>query len=186
MSEATVKIVRFHTLGGADVLQIDELPVPEPKAGEVRLRVKAIGLNRAEVMFREGHYLQQPVLPSKLGYEASGIVEAIGPEVDTSWLGKTVSTVPAFPANKYGVHGEAAIVPTSALVSGPRAGASTSRSALQNQSHRSIRSSLPKCLRRFTPGRASSFISLRRRYPGVLWDDGFRRGRECAYASGRE
>ncbi len=119
MSDATVKIVRFHTLGGAEVLQIDELPVPEPKAGEVRLRVKAIGLNRAEVMFRQGRYLQQPELPSKLGYEASGIVEAVGPGVDPAWLGKTASTVPAFPANKYGVYGEVAIVPASALAEYP-------------------------------------------------------------------
>ncbi len=118
-SEQTVKIVRFHQTGGAEVLQLDELPLPEPKAGEVRLRVKAIGLNRAEVMFREGKYLQQPELPSKLGYEASGTVEAIGPEVDPSWMGATVSTVPAFPANAYGVYGEVAIVPAHALARYP-------------------------------------------------------------------
>ncbi len=56
MSEATVKSVCFHPLGGAEVLQIDELPVPEPAVGEVRLRVEAIGLNRAEVMFCQGHF----------------------------------------------------------------------------------------------------------------------------------
>jgi NADPH:quinone reductase-like Zn-dependent oxidoreductase len=112
---ATVKIVRFHTVGGPEVLQLDTLPLPEPGRGEVRLRVKAIGLNRAESMFRQGHYLQTPELPSKLGYEASGIVEAVGAEVDPSWLGKTASTVPAFPANAYGVYGEVAIVPALAL-----------------------------------------------------------------------
>ena len=74
----TVKIVRFHKTGGPEVLQIDELPLPEPAPGQVRLRVKAIGLNRAEVMFRMGRYLVQPVLPSKNGYEASGTVEAVG------------------------------------------------------------------------------------------------------------
>lgn len=119
MSDATVKIVRFHELGEADVLKIDELPLPEPAAGEVRLRVKAIGLNRAEVMFRRGRYLQQPELPSKIGYEASGTVEAIGPEVDPAWLGKTASTVPAFAVNKHGVYGEVAIVPASALAEYP-------------------------------------------------------------------
>ena len=46
------KIVRFHELGDADVLRIEELPVEEPTAGEVRIDVEAIGLNRAEVMFR--------------------------------------------------------------------------------------------------------------------------------------
>lgn len=115
MSTKTAKIVRFHQLGGPEVLQIDELPLPEPKAGEVRLQVKAIGLNRAEVMFRQGKYLQDPILPAKLGYEASGIVDAVGPGVDSSWLGKKVSTVPAFSASEYGVYGEVAIVPVSAL-----------------------------------------------------------------------
>jgi len=116
---ATVKIVRFHKTGGPEVLQLDELPLPEPAAGEVRLRVKAIGLNRAEVMFRLGRYLAQPKLPSKLGYEASGIVEAVGPGVDAAWLGKTVSTIPAFPADQYGVYGEVAIVPVGAIAAYP-------------------------------------------------------------------
>ncbi len=114
----TVKIVRFHQTGGPDVLLLEELALPEPTEGEVRLRVKAIGLNRAEVMFRMGRYLVQPQLPSKLGYEASGIVEAIGPGVDPAWLGKTASTVPAFMADKYGVYGEVAIVPATALAEG--------------------------------------------------------------------
>lgn len=119
MADETVKIVRFHETGGPDVLRIEEQPVPEPGKGEVRLRVKAIGLNRAEVMFRMGKYLQQPVLPSKLGYEASGTVEAVGEGVDRAWIGKTASTVPAFAANEYGVYGEVAIVPANALAEYP-------------------------------------------------------------------
>ena len=116
MPSETAKIVRFHKIGGPEVLQLDELPIPEPAANEARLRVKAIGLNRAEVMFREDHYLVSPELPSKLGYEASGTVEAIGPNVDPSWLGKTASTVPGFSLNKYGVCGEVAIVPAQDLL----------------------------------------------------------------------
>lgn len=102
-----------------EVLQLDELPLPGPDNGEVRLRVKAIWLNRAEVHFRQGRYRFPPVLPSKIGYEASGIVEAVGPDVNRSWLGKTASTVPAFPANKYGVYGEVAIVPVTAIAEYP-------------------------------------------------------------------
>ncbi|HWE49745.1 MAG TPA: zinc-dependent alcohol dehydrogenase family protein [Bryobacteraceae bacterium] len=109
------KIVRFHQLGGPEVLQLDELPLPEPGPGEVRLRVEAIGLNRAEVLFRMGRYFVQPKLPSKLGYEASGIVEAVGAGVDASLVGKTVSTVPAFAVDVYGVYGEVAIVPAHAI-----------------------------------------------------------------------
>jgi NADPH:quinone reductase-like Zn-dependent oxidoreductase len=119
MAEETVKIVRFHELGGPEVLQLDELPLPDPGPGEARVRVKAIGLNRAEIVFRLGRYFVQPVLPSKLGYEASGVVDAVGDGVDPAWLGKTASTIPAFAAEKYGVYGEVAIVPAHALAEYP-------------------------------------------------------------------
>ena len=115
----TAKIVRFHQLGKADVLQLDELPLPEPGPGEVRLRVKAIGLNRAECVFRKGQYLDKPVLPSGLGYEASGIVEAVGASVDPALVGHIRSTVPAFHMSQYGVYGEVAIVPAAALAAYP-------------------------------------------------------------------
>jgi NADPH:quinone reductase-like Zn-dependent oxidoreductase len=115
VADKTAKIVRFHATGGPEVLKIEEEPLPEPGRGEVRLKVKAIGLNRAEVMFRKGQYLETPVLPSKLGYEAAGEVTAIGPGVETSWLGKKASTVPSFLMTNYGVYGEVAIVPAAAL-----------------------------------------------------------------------
>ena len=119
MPEQTAKIVRFHKTGGPEVLLIEELPVTDPGPGEIRLRVKAIGLNRAEVMFREGRYLLDPKLPSGLGYEASGVVEAVGEGVDRAWLGKAASTIPAFAIDKYGVYGEVAVVPVYALAEYP-------------------------------------------------------------------
>lgn len=119
MAKETAKVVRFHSLGGPEVLKIEEEQIPEPGKGEVRLNVKAIGLNRAEVMFRSGQYLESPVLPSKLGYEAAGVVAAVGPDVDKTWLGKKASTVPAFLMTSYGVYGEVAIVPASALAAYP-------------------------------------------------------------------
>ena len=115
MANETAKVVRFHNIGGPEVLKIEEEQIPEPGKGEVRLNVKAIGLNRAEVMFRRGQYLEPPTLPSKLGYEAAGVVAAVGPDVDKSWLGKKASTVPAFLMTRYGVYGEVAIVPADAL-----------------------------------------------------------------------
>ena len=118
-AKETARIVRFHRLGGAEVLELDELPLPQPGPGEVRLRVKAIGLNRAEVVFRKGQYLEQPKLPSTLGYEASGTVEAVGEGVEPSLVGQIRSTVPAFSMTKYGVYGEVAIVPASALAEYP-------------------------------------------------------------------
>lgn len=113
------KIIRFHETGGADVLQIEDLPLEEPSEGEVRLKVEAIGLNRAEVMFREGQYLEDPKLPSRLGYEAAGIVDAVGPGVDDIQIGDCVSTIPAFSMGTYGVYGESAIVPAYAVASYP-------------------------------------------------------------------
>ncbi len=113
------KIIRFHETGGADVLQIEDLPLEEPSEGEVRLKVEAIGLNRAEVMFREGQYLEDPELPSRLGYEAAGIVDAVGPGVDDIQIGDRVSTIPVFSMGTYGVYGESAIVPAYAVASYP-------------------------------------------------------------------
>lgn len=87
------KIVRFHELGGPEVLKIEDLPLAEPGAGEVRLQVKAIGLNRAEVVFREGMYLDQPTLPSRIGYEASGIADTVGSGVTNVKVGDRVGTL---------------------------------------------------------------------------------------------
>jgi NADPH:quinone reductase-like Zn-dependent oxidoreductase len=109
------KIVRFHRLGGPETLQFDELPQQQPGAGEVRLRVQAAGLNRAESMFYHGNYLEQPQFPARLGYEAAGIVEAVGDGVEKSWVGTSVATVPAFSMTRYGTLGEEAIVPATAL-----------------------------------------------------------------------
>lgn len=114
------KIVRFHEFGDASVLKLDELPLTEPKQDEVRIKVKAIGLNRAEVVFREGRYLERPKeLPSLIGYEASGIIDALGPGVRDFAPGDKVSTIPAFSMNQYGVYGEYATVPARALAHFP-------------------------------------------------------------------
>jgi len=109
------KIVRFHELGGPEVLKIEDLPSQEPGKGEVRLKVQAIGLNRAESLFFHGRYLEEPQLPARLGYEAAGVVEAVGPGVDKSWLGRQVATIPSFSMNAYGMLGEEAISPVAAL-----------------------------------------------------------------------
>ena len=108
-------IVRFHENGGPENLKLEELPTQEPGKGEVRLRVKALGLNRAESMFYRGQYLEQPSFPSRLGYEAAGVVEAVGEGVDAKWIGKPVATIPSFSMNRYGTAGEEAVVPVAAL-----------------------------------------------------------------------
>lgn len=113
------RTVRFHQIGGPDVLQIESLEVGEPGPGEIRIRVEAIGLNRAEASFRAGRYLETPMLPSRLGYEASGIVEALGDGVRGFTPGDAVCVIPAFSLNQYGVYAEQTIVPASAVVKRP-------------------------------------------------------------------
>lgn len=113
------KIVRFHEIGDANVLKIEDVTISNPINDEVVIRVEAIGLNRAEVMFREGQYLENPIFPSRLGYEASGVIEKIGPDVKSFKAGDKVSTIPAFSIGKYGVYGEIATVPEYAVAKYP-------------------------------------------------------------------
>ena len=110
------QIVRFHALGGPEVLQLEDLPVGAPGSGEVRVRIEAIGLNRSEAMFRRGGYLQPPTLPSLIGYEAAGTVEAVGADVKGIAEGDRVSILPTFRMGPYGVYGEQAIVPATSVM----------------------------------------------------------------------
>jgi len=74
--------IRFHATGGPEVLKLESVDVPKPGAGEVRVRNTAIGVNFIDTYQRSGLY---PLpLPSPLGSEAAGVVEAVGPGVD--WL----------------------------------------------------------------------------------------------------
>ncbi|HEY4039716.1 MAG TPA: alcohol dehydrogenase catalytic domain-containing protein, partial [Burkholderiaceae bacterium] len=82
------RVVRFHEFGGPEVLKFEDLAVGEPGAGEMRVRIQAIGLNRAEAAFRSGHYIEKAVLPARLGYEAAGVVEALGSDVSGFQIGE--------------------------------------------------------------------------------------------------
>lgn len=111
------KTVRFHELGGPEVLKVEDVEIGEPGKGELRIRVDAIGLNRAEALYRAGFYFYQPTLPAAgLGYEASGTVDAVGDGVDGFVPGDAVSTIPAFYMNEYATYGEQVIVPAAATV----------------------------------------------------------------------
>lgn len=114
------KTVRFHEFGSADVLRVEDLPAPEPKEGEVLLKIEVIGLNRAEVLYREGKYLEQPRgFPAGLGYEAAGVIERLGPGVTGFRVGERVSTLPTFSQRDYGVYAEKAVVPAASLTRYP-------------------------------------------------------------------
>ena len=113
------KVVMVRKLGGPEVLQFEDVDLGNPKAGEVRIRVQAIGLNRSEAMFRAGRYPVPPQLPTRIGYEASGVIEEVGPGV-TGWKpGDAVCVLPNFRLGTYGVWSEQAIVPVSSLVAPP-------------------------------------------------------------------
>jgi NADPH:quinone reductase-like Zn-dependent oxidoreductase len=113
------RIVRFHQTGGPEVLKIEQVDVPPPGPGEVQIAVKALGLNRAESMFRSGQYLEDPRFPARLGYEAAGTVAALGEGVQGLKIGDAVSTIPAFSQNEHGVYGDTANVPTFAVAKHP-------------------------------------------------------------------
>ncbi|MGH7540293.1 MAG: alcohol dehydrogenase catalytic domain-containing protein, partial [Gemmatimonadota bacterium] len=76
-----MRAVRFHRTGGPEVLQVDEIPVPEPGSGEARVRVELAGLNFIDTYLRSGFYDPGP-LPTVAGKEGAGLVERIGPDVE--------------------------------------------------------------------------------------------------------
>lgn len=123
------RIVRFHETGGPEVLKIEDEPLVEPGAGEVRIAVGAFGLNYAEMMYRRGAYIAEPVFPARIGIEAAGTVDAVGAGVAGFSLGERVSIVSIQASDrfgnwtqdfaKYGVYGESATAPTHAIVRNP-------------------------------------------------------------------
>ena len=125
-----VKIVRFEETGAPEVLRLFDEPLVAPGEGQIRLKVQAIGLNRAEIMLREGRYAADPVLPSRIGLEASGTIDAIGAGVSGFSIGDFVSAVPFLTWDKwgnwtqeslvkYGVYGESAMVPADTVAHNP-------------------------------------------------------------------
>lgn len=76
--------------GAADALVVAEVPDPQPGAGEVRVRVAAAGVNRADVMQRMGRYPPPPGAPAYPGLEVSGVIDALGPQVSGWAIGDEV------------------------------------------------------------------------------------------------
>jgi NADPH2:quinone reductase len=104
-----MKAVRAHKYGGPEVLTLEEIPVPEPKAGEARVKIEAIGVNYIDIYQRTGLYPLQT--PFTLGTEGAGIVDAVGPNVTEVKKGERVGYV-IIP----GSYAEFAIVPAARLV----------------------------------------------------------------------
>ncbi|MGW7380540.1 zinc-dependent alcohol dehydrogenase family protein [Streptomyces sp. NPDC054794] len=116
----SARAVLFHELGGPDVLTVEEVELAVPGPGEVLVRVEAVGLNRAEALFRSGGYYYQPTLPgSRNGYEAAGEVEEVGEGVTAFAPGDPVIAAANFELSAHGVYGDRVVLPVSALVPRP-------------------------------------------------------------------
>src|ERR1035437_7666465 len=107
-----MKAIQIHETGGPEVLQLADLPIPQPGPGQVLIRVEAVGVNFIEVYFRNGVY--KAALPLTLGSEAAGTVEELGPGVTGFAAGDAVASVAVL-----GSYAEYALVPAAHLVKVP-------------------------------------------------------------------
>ncbi len=116
-----MKAIRIHAAGGPEVMRLEDVPQPTPKAGEALVKVDAAGLNYIDVYFRSGQYKAE--YPLTLGLEAGGTVTAVGPNVSEVKVGDKVAYtgVPA-------AYAEYAVAPAARLVVLP-AGVSTKQGA---------------------------------------------------------
>lgn len=114
------RTIKFARAGGPEVLEYVEGAVPAPGPHEVRIKVKAIGLNRAESMWRLNDYIEPVQFPAGLGYEAAGVVDAVGSDVEGVAVGDEVNVIPSFSMNQYGAYGEVILVPEHAVVQHPK------------------------------------------------------------------
>src|SRR5947208_9938284 len=93
--------------GNVDAMKVEQRPDPSPGKDQVLVRVKAAGLNFADILARQGLYPDGPRKPCVMGYEVSGVIEEVGDEVDRSLIGKPVIAMTRF-------NGQAELVTTSA------------------------------------------------------------------------
>jgi synaptic vesicle membrane protein VAT-1 len=92
--------------GGPEKLQVRESPDPQPQGSELRIRVKASGINFADILARQGLYPDAPKVPCVVGYEVSGSVDAAGPKARPDWIGRDV-----FALTRFGGYADTVVVP---------------------------------------------------------------------------
>src|SRR4051812_39791557 len=77
-----MRAVLVRQFGGPEVMRVEEVPVPEPAAGQVLVRIRAAGINPVDTYLRSGTYAFKPPLPYTPGTDGAGQVEALGPDVN--------------------------------------------------------------------------------------------------------
>ena len=102
--------------GGPGKLQIREAPDPAPGPDALRIRVRASGINFADILARQGLYPDSPKIPCVVGYEVSGTVDAVGPGAAQSWIGKDV-----FALTRFGGYSDVVVVPEAQVFERPAA-----------------------------------------------------------------
>ncbi|GAB3421298.1 NADP-dependent oxidoreductase [Haloparvum alkalitolerans] len=112
-----MKAVRIHEYGGPEVLQYEDVEEPEPTTGEVRLDVRAAGVNPVDWMTRKG-MVEQRELPWTVGWDAAGVVTETGPEVSELAVGDEVYGLVGFPDGG-GTYAEAMVAPEVELMRKP-------------------------------------------------------------------
>lgn len=103
-----MKAVVTTAAGDVRVMKVQERPDPQPGSGEVLIRVKAAGLNFADILARQGLYPDGPAKPCVMGYEVAGTVEEAGENVDVKMIGKAVIAL-----TRFGGQSELVTVPAS-------------------------------------------------------------------------
>lgn len=114
------KIVKFSNYGGPDVLALETETLNDPGPGEVRVRMLALALNRANTLFREGTYLYDATFPSRTGTEGVGTIESIGANVRGWEVGHRVNLLPPENESAEGYAAEYIIVPQDKLLPSPK------------------------------------------------------------------
>ena len=114
MTHTTMKAIQLQAPGGPDVLQLVELPLPQPRAGEVRVKAMAIGAGGPDVLIRNGTYKWMPPMPAIPGNEMAGVVDAVGPGVTALQIGQRVLVSARELTQRGGCYAEAICVPEAA------------------------------------------------------------------------
>jgi NADPH2:quinone reductase len=110
-----MKVVLMQRAGGPEVLEVAEKTLPEPTAGEVRIRAQAIGISSADMLVRKGVYNWMPPLPAIPGNEMAGVVDALGQNVTGVSVGQRVLVSSRELPFRGGCYAQAICVPAAAL-----------------------------------------------------------------------